>query len=337
MGYTPALPQFNRNARLASRPVLVRPSGTILGLDPSATSWGTGATVALRIIHMPPNGLVFVDDAAVNLAGGRWDGADFLIPVTGEGGSLRIVAPNGDTRAVVAPVTPSSEFNWDVMPRVASSATPASVATSLVGLQGVPAEWSVWVPIYRATDAVAAASGAYQVDGFVRIGQSTGAGSPTSVLVKAGEFAAGDLRFRSPTDSSRWVVTTAPFTAPAGSGTVVDVSGLFARPLRIDFGGVGVDLIRRDTPTAIRAPLTVVGPPGWLVALAPAGSTVLLGPPVPIPVSGGGTVPVAPGTYNLGVSDGVRAAYRGVTIPVGLSIPCSLQASAHRFDLARKD
>jgi len=85
-----------------------------------------------------------------------------------------------------------------------------------------------------------------------------------------------------------------------------------------------VDIINNAFPSSVPAAgqLTVTGVPGWRVALAAPGSTTPLAPPVAIPASGGITVRVPVGSYDLGVqTDATTVRVQRITVTAdGFSI-----------------
>lgn len=85
-----------------------------------------------------------------------------------------------------------------------------------------------------------------------------------------------------------------------------------------------VDIISNAFPAAAPATgqLTVTGVPGWRVALAAPGSTTPLADPVAIPASGGITVRVPVGSYDLGVqTDATTVRVQRITVTAdGFSI-----------------
>lgn len=272
---------------------------------------GTG-TNTLRIENMTGGGRVYIDDVEVSPVGGRWDSSTWVMLNPPRGRRLRIVAVNGVVREQdFGSVVDIENANWLTM-GVRAAASP----TGLLAVEGLPAGWSVWVPVYRAPDSADASA---QINGYLRLGQSAGGSDPTVVTAKAGPFTAPELKFRSP-DGSRWIDYPDAFTVPVNNGVLVNASALFAGSSRPPLTFMGGFTLPDSIPTA-RASLTVVGPPGWQAAIAYQGSTTPLGAAV-IPASGGITIPVEVRSYDMLVSDGARSpVLRTITVPpAGLTV-----------------
>lgn len=264
-----------------NRPPFVRPSGddapgdvlSITGIPASTT--GISVRVDGRILTAP-------------IVGGTW-----VAPSPGPSDAATIEvqtyegAPDGTVTSVGPMLSRVVAIPAGDMTIPFSTFAPPAPATGTLTLMGGQAGWTYIIAPSSATTPTLLA-------------EAVAAG-----LTRSGPVVAGNT------------VVAPPL--PLGSYSLLigrpDSMGGGTAPVRnvVVTAAPAVDIISNAFPSsgggAATGQLTVTGMPGWIVAIASDGSTVPLAPPVAIPSTGGITVPVPVGSYNLGVQNahGVRA------------------------------
>ena len=288
------IPPIAPNARRSPSP-FVRPSG--LGEDVSTTA----GRAVLAIDDMPPRGRVYIDDVILPDAGTWQDGTWLVsVPAGQQATSVGVKAPNDDYRQIVFPFPQSvvsQAISWNAM-----TSAPAPDEIGTLRVFGSP-------------------HAQVRINDELRLLQGTPSGTATLYELPVGNH---NVAILAPDGFAYPVARVAIVRGQTTQLPLVRPAAPQPQPTVNPYVGIGGGpIVLPPTPIARPATgqLTVTGEPGWIVALAAAGSTIPLAPPVAIPSTGAIAVPVPVGSYNLGVQNTHGARMQAITVTAaGLAI-----------------